>query len=144
MGPLIPFLLRSVIASIALFAAYSAGQKSVERHRRQSFVTGLERQIAELKEKYGDNEDQNIQRAIEELESLLNSVKAVHSDQEFDAEVKKFFSGEFFQDLMGGVIDVAGEAGETIWKFFDGAANALDDHIVEPLVRTMGGDKPKK
>ncbi len=143
MGPMIPFLFRGVIASIALFAAYSAGRKSVERHRRQSFVAGLERQIADLKEKHGGDEDQNVQQAIEELESLLHSVKSASSDQEFDAEVKKFFSGEFFQDLMGGVVDVAGEAGETIWKFFDSAANALDDHVVEPLVRTMGGNRPK-
>ncbi len=141
MAPFIPFLLRGAIASIALFAAYNAGQKSVKRHRRRSFVNGLQRKLDELKQAHGSDEDQNVQRAIQELESLLDSVKSAKSEQEFDAEVQKFFSGEFIQDVIEGVVDVASDAGEAIWQFFDSAANALDDHLVDPLVRKMGGDK---
>ncbi len=144
MAPIVPFLLRSAIASIALFVAYSAGKKSIDRNRRRTFVVGLRRKIDQLKTEYRGSDDPQIQRTIEELEALLLSVNKANSDQELDAEVNKFFSGEFFQDLMEGVGDVAEEAEEAIWTFFDSAANALDDHVVEPWVRALGGDRPRK
>ncbi len=50
MGPLVPFPLRSAIASIELFVAYGAATNSVERNRRENFAAGRRREIFQLEE----------------------------------------------------------------------------------------------